>query len=160
MFESETRLRRDVVDILDSLRELGEGSYAAVFDARAIVLESVSEGSPGAAVLRQLLQAEAGPLLRLPGALQRGEATSDFFAGFAADEFLLAVVNGKVGVLVACAVAQKLETESAPLLRALADRLLRLDPAWRYDEKGRGIFFGSPRLDTVVIARPEAEPEP
>ena len=158
MFESETRLRRDVVDILDSLRGLGRGSYAAVFDKRVIVLESASEASPGAASLRRLLQAEAEPLLRLPGALQRGEAMSDVFAGFAADEFLLAVVNGKVGVLVACADAGKLEAESAPLVRALVDRLLRLDSAWRYDEKGRGIFFGSPRLDTVVIPRPQDEP--
>jgi len=154
VFESETRLRRDVVDILDSLRGLGSGWYAAVFDRSKVVLESASEASPGAAALRRLLQAEAEPLLRLPGALQRGEATSDVFAGFAADEFLLAVVNGKVGVVVACADAAKLETESARLVRALVDRLLRIDPAWRYDDKGRGIFFGSPRLDTVVIPRP------
>jgi hypothetical protein len=160
VFESETRLRRDVVDILESLRELGGGAYAAVFDKSAVVLESASDASPSAAALRRLLQAEAGPLLRLPGVLQSGEATSDVFAGFEADEFLLAVVNGKVGVVVACADAGKLETDSARLLRALVDRLLRLEPAWRYDEKGRGIFFGSPRLDTVVIPRPEGEPGP
>ena len=159
MFESETRLRRDVVDILDSLRELGAGWYAAVFDKSKVVLESTPDASPGAAALRRLLQAEAEPLLRLPGALQSGEATSDVFAGFAADEFLLAVVNGKVGVLVACADAGELEAESSRLLRALVDRLLRIDPAWRYDEKGRGIFFGSPRLDTVVIPRQEREPD-
>ena len=33
------------------------------------------------------------------------------------------------------------------------------NPAWRNDEKGRGIFFGSPRLDTVLIPRPEGEPD-
>jgi hypothetical protein len=63
-------------------------------------------------------------------------------------------VNGKVGVLVACTDAARLETDAQRLLHALFDRLLRLDPAWRVDEKGRGLFFGSPRLDTVVIPRP------
>ena len=155
MFESETRLRRDLVDILDSFRGLGEGSFAAVFDARAIVAESAAEDATSASALRRLLVAEAASLLRLPGALQRGDEMGDLFASFEADEFLLAVVNGKVGLLVACADAQRLEKESARLVRALVDRLLRLDTSWRYDEKGRGIFFGSPRLDTVVIPRPE-----
>jgi hypothetical protein len=155
MFESETRLRQDVVDILDSFRGLGEGAFAAVFDARAIVAESAAEDAESAPALRRLLAGEAASLLRLPGALQRGDETSDLFASFEKDEFLLAVVNGKVGLLVACADAERLEQESARLVRALVDRLLRLDPAWRYDEKGRGIFFGSPRLDTVVIPRPD-----
>jgi hypothetical protein len=155
MFESETRLRRDLVDILDSFRGLGEGCFAAVFDARAIVAESASEDATSASALRRLIVAEAASLLRLPGALQRGDEMGDLFASFEADEFLLAVVNGKVGLLVACADAQRLEKDSARLVRALVDRLLRLDASWRYDEKGRGIFFGSPRLDTVVIPRPE-----
>jgi hypothetical protein len=159
MFESETRLRRDVQEILESLRGLGGGWFAAVFEKSGILVESVAEARADAPELRHLLQAEAEPLLRLPGELQSGEADRDLFAGFARDEFLLAVVNGKVGVLAACADARRLEAESAPLLRALVDRLLRLDARFRYDEKGRGIFFGSPRLDTVVIPRPEDVPD-
>ncbi len=65
------------------------------------------------------------------------------------------MVNGKVGLLVPCVDAERLEQEAKRLLRALVDRLLRLDSTWRYDEQGRGIFFGSPRLDTVVIPRPD-----
>ncbi len=155
MFESESRLRQDVLDILDSLRGLGGGSFAAVFDTRTIVAESAAEDASGAPALRRLLAGEAASLLRLPGALQRGDEIGDLFASFEADEFLLAVVNGKVGLLVACVDAERLEQEAKRLLRALVDSLLRLDSTWRYDEKGRGIFVGSPRLDTVVIPRPD-----
>jgi hypothetical protein len=77
----------------------------------------------------------------------------DLFADWAAEEFFLAFLNGRVGVLVACPDAQGLQDRSGRLLKALADRLLRMNPAWRVDEKGRGLFFGSPRLDTVVIGR-------
>jgi hypothetical protein len=153
MFESADRLRRDVHDMLDALRELGTGRYAAVFDAKAVIGESPE----GEWTLRRLLQSRAQTLLRLPGALHAGDEMSDPFADWTSDEFLLAVVNGKVGVLVACADAARLETDAQRLLHALFDRLLRLEPAWRIDEKGRGLFFGSPRLDTLVIPRP-AEP--
>lgn len=155
MFESDTRLRQDVVDILDSLVELGDGRYAAIFDSRALVAES-RRGEEGAQALRSLVRGEAKALLLLPTSVARGERVSDPFESFEEDAFLLAVVNGKVGLLVACADASRLEKDSERLLRALVDRLLRLDSSWRYDEKGRGIFFGSPRLDTLVIPRPGA----
>jgi hypothetical protein len=102
-----------------------------------------------------MLQSRSESLLRLPAALHGGEEMSDIFADWTEDEFLLAVVNGRVGVLVACADAARLEADADRLLRALVDRLLRLDPSWRIDEKGRGLFFGSPRLDTVVIPKPD-----
>ena len=156
MFESEARLRRDVAQMLESLRELGAGRYAAVFDAKAVIAESPAETNEGEWALRRLLQDRAEALLRLPAALHGGDEMSDIFSDWTADEFLLAVVNGKVGVLVACADAAGLEADAGRLLRALVDRLLRLDPAWRTDEKGRGLFFGSPRLDTVVIPSPGA----
>jgi hypothetical protein len=38
-------------------------------------------------------------------------------------------------------------------LEVLADRLFRLDSSYRLDEQGRGLFFGSARLDMVVIGR-------
>jgi len=138
MLESEAKLRRDVAEMLESLRELGAGRYAAVFDAKAVVAESPEQTSEGEWAIRRLLQTQAGPLLRLPAALHGGDEMSDLFSDWTADEFLLAVVNGRVGVLVACADAARLEADSAPLLRALVDRLLRLDAAWRIDEKARG----------------------
>jgi hypothetical protein len=154
MFESETKLRQDVAGMLESLRELGEGRYAAVFDARAVIAESPAGTHEGERVLRRLLQDRGAAVLRVPAALDGGDEMGDLFSEWTADEFLLAVVNGRVGVLVACADAARLEADSERLLHALVDRLLRIDPAWRVDEKGRGLFFGAPRLDTVVIPRP------
>jgi len=154
MFESADKLRRDVTEMLDALRGLGASRYAAVFDAKAVVAESPGEKGEDAWALRRMLQSQPESLLRLPAALHGGDEMSDIFSDWTEDEFLLAVVNGRVGVLVACADAARLEADAQRLLRALVDRLLRLDPAWRIDEKGRGLFFGSPRLDTVVIPRP------
>lgn len=154
MLESEDKLRRDVASMLDALRELGAGRYAAVFDAKAVFTQSPAETNAGGWVLRRLLQDRGAALLRVPAALHAGDEMNDLFSDWTADEFLLAVVNGKVGVLVACADAARLEADSGRLLVALVDRLLRLEPAWRIDEKGRGLFFGSPRLDTVVIPKP------
>ena len=157
MFESASRLRRDVSEMLDALRELGESRYAAVFDATALVAESPAEPAEGQWELRRLLQSKAEALLRLPRALQSGEEVADLFAAYGDEEFLLAVVNGKLGLLVACEDATRLKDDSERLLPALVDRLLRLDDRYRLDEKGRGLFWGSPRLDTVVIPRPGSE---
>jgi hypothetical protein len=157
MFESATRLRRDVSEMLDALRALGGGRYAAVFDAREVVAESPSQANEGEWALRRVLQSHAEPLLRVPRALESGEPIEDVFSDYAEEEFLLAVVNGKLGVLVACPDASKLRTESAQLLPVLVDRLLRLEDRWRVDDRGRGLFFGSPRLDTVVIPRPGSD---
>jgi hypothetical protein len=154
MFESETKLRQDVGGMLEALRELGAGRYAAVFDARAVIAESPAETHDGEWGLRRLLQDRGAAVLQLPAALHGGEEMGDLFSDWTEDEFLLAVVNGKVGVLVACADAARLEADSGRLLQALVDRLLRLDPAWRVDAKGGGLFFGAPRLDTVVIPKP------
>jgi hypothetical protein len=79
---------------------------------------------------------------------------SDLFEAWTEDEFFLAFLNGRVGLLVACPDAKRLEGESGKLIAVMADRLLRFNPAWRVDERGRGLFFGSPRLDTIVIERP------
>jgi hypothetical protein len=157
VFESSSRLRQDIVGMLDSLRAIGAGRYAAVFDERVVVAESPTQASEGEWALRRVLQSQAKALLRLPRALENGEAIEDLFADYGNEEFLLAVVNGRLGVLVACADASKLKSESARLIPVLVDRLLRLDGRYRLDDSGRGLFFGSPRLDTVVIPRPESD---
>ena len=143
--------------MLDALRELAESRYAAVFDKAAVVAESPAETAEGQWALRRLLQSKADELLRLPRALQSGDEVADLFAEYGDEEFLLAVVNGRLGVLVACPDATRLKDDSERLLPALVDRLLRLDDRYRLDEKGRGLFWGSPRLDTVVIPRPASE---
>jgi hypothetical protein len=155
MFESRDKLRRDVAELVEALRGLGSSRYAAVFDGKTVVCESPREASGDGEALGRLLRANAAALLRVPAALHSGEEMTDLFSPFPGDEFLLAVVNGRVGILVACAEAARLEADSGRLMRALVDRLLRLDSGWRYDERGRGLFFGSPRFDTVVIPRPQ-----
>ena len=170
MFESKARLQEDVRGLLDALRGLGGGRYAALFDAKEVLLQSPDEGLSGQAGmpfggdLRRLVQSRAEALFALPAALHAphvpGDRTegsgemSDLFEAWAEDEFFLAFLNGRVGLLVACPDAKRLEGESGKLLEVMADRLLRFNPAWRIDERGRGLFFGSPRLDTVVIERP------
>jgi len=163
VFESKGKLEEDVRRLIDALRDLAEGRYAALFDPKGVLMESPADTKEGEWVLRRLVQSHAEALFRLPAALHAppgggpdegsGEMT-DLFEDLEADEFFLAFVNGRVGVLVACPDAKALEGESRKLLTILADRLLRLNPAWRLDERGRGLFFGSPRLDTVVIGRP------
>ena len=170
MFESKARLQEDVRGLLDALRGLGEGRYAALFDAKDVLMQSPDEGLPPQAGmpfggdLRRLVQSRAEALFALPAALhapdvpaegsQGGGEMPDLFEAWTEDEFFLAFLNGRVGLLVACPDAKRLEGESGKLLGVMADRLLRFNPAWRLDERGRGLFFGSPRLDTVVIERP------
>jgi hypothetical protein len=153
VFESRARLREDAGRLLDALRELGEGRYAAVFDRKGVLLESPGDSSEGWP-LRQFVQSRGEALFRLPAALHGGEEMKDLFEDMDGEAFFLAFLNGRVGILVACLDAQRLEDESGKLLKVLVDRLLRLDPSWRLDERGRGLFFGSSRLDTVVIGRP------
>ena len=77
----------------------------------------------------------------------------DVFAGWDHDEFFLAFLNGRVALVVACPEAAQAQERTQRPLRALADRLLRYNPTYRMDGKGRGFFFGSPRLDLVVVGR-------
>ncbi len=156
MFESSGRLQEEVQGLVDGLRTLGEGRYAALFDRKGLLLETPPGGREGEWALRDFVQKHAEALFRIPGALHDpDQAMDDAFAEWTDDEFFLAFVNGRVGLLVACPDAKRLEADSGELLRALVDRLLRLNPGWRTDEKGRGIFFGRPRLDTVAIGRAE-----
>jgi hypothetical protein len=154
MFESKARLQEDVHRLLGALRRLTEGRYAALFDRKGVLLESPDDAGGGGWRLRRFVQSRAEALFHVPAALHGGEEMSDLFEDLEGDEFFLAFLNGRVGVLVACPDAAQLQEASGELVKVLADRLLRFNPAWRLDERGRGLFFGSPRLDTVVIGRP------
>jgi len=159
MFESTTRLREDVSGLLEALRSLAEGRYAVLFDAKGVLMESPTGGEQGEWALRKFVEDHGPSLFRIPAALHGEGELADVFEDWTADEFFLAFVNGKVGVLVACPDAKRVEADSERLVKVLVDRLLRLNPAWRLDEKGRGLFAGRPRLDTVAIGRP-GDPEP
>jgi hypothetical protein len=56
---------------------------------------------------------------------------------------------------VACPDAEDLRQRADRLLPVLADRLLRWNSSFRLDEKGRGLFFGTPKLDVVVVGHRE-----
>jgi hypothetical protein len=156
MFESSSRLHDEVSGLLEALRTLGAGRYAALFDRKGLLLETPAGGEQGEWALRGFVQKHAEALFGIPAALHDpAQSMDDAFEDWADDEFFLAFVNGKVGVIVACPDAARVEKESEKLLRALVDRLLRLNPGWRLDEKGRGILASRPRLDTVAIGRPE-----
>ena len=76
--------------------------------------------------------------------------------GFGMTEFMRYVhIDPLLSFLTAGFVVQNLSAQGEKLLHALVDRLLRYNSAWRLDEKGRGLFFGSPRLDVVVVGRPQ-----
>ena len=152
VFESKAALREDARRLLGTLRELGEGRYAALFDRKGVLLESPGDSNEGWP-LRRFVESRGEALFGLPAALHAGEEMKDLFEDLDEDAFLVAFLNGRVGILVACADPQRLEEQSGKVLKVLADRLLRLEPSWRLDERGRGLFFGSPRLDTIVIGR-------
>jgi len=155
MFESSGRLHEEVSGLVEALRTLAEGRYAALFDRKGLLLETPQGGERGGWALRGFVQKNAEALFRIPAALHDpDQSMDDPFEDWTDDEFFLAFVNGRVGLVVACPDAKRVEEDSPELLRALVDRLLRLNPGWRTDEKGRGIFVGRPRLDTVAIGRP------
>ena len=159
MFESRERLVDDVVGLLGACRGAAGGRYACVLGPKGVLYEH-AEGEGGHWVLRQYLDKRAGGLFGLPQAMASGGEVFDAFAewesapGEPVDEFLLAFINGKVAVVVVCPEAEKAQGLVDRPLRALADRLFRLEPSWRLDEKGRGLFLSRPRLDVVVVGRP------
>ena len=67
----------------------------------------------------------------------------DAFSGWADDEFLVAVLNERVALVVACPDAEALKAKVDPPLRVLVDRLLRWKAAYRIDAQGRGLFVGT-----------------
>jgi hypothetical protein len=163
MFESKERLAEDVVGLLAALRGASEGRYACVLDAKGVLFE---DGEEDAWVFKQYLDRRSARLFALPGEMAGEGPAEDPFAewesqpGAPADEFLLAFVNGKVAVVLACPDAASAQGGVTRLLRALADRLFRWNPAWRLDEKGRGLFLSRPRLDLVVVGRPAGPEDP
>ena len=160
IFESRAALRQGVLETLEAIRTLGQGRYACVLDAGGIVLESPAEPIDGRDfALRKLVDERRPAILHLPEAMAAEGPTEDVFADWHEDEFLLAFLNQRVGLLVACADAEGLKERAAPLWPVWADRVLRLDERYRFDPKGRGLLLGRPKLDLVVIggAHPDAE---
>ena len=155
MFESIRRLREDIEALLDALRETVDGRYACLFERDTLLFESAPEGADEAASsLRAIVARNGDAIFALPAAMAADHGPDDDpFADWQGDELCLVIVNERVGLLVACPDAEDARESMMRPLRALVDRLLRLDSRYRLDGRGRGFFFGSPRLDFVTIGR-------
>jgi hypothetical protein len=153
MFDSAERMAKDVITLLEVLREMGEGRYACVFDRRRGVMLETPEPDPA---LRAHLEERREELFALPQHMaDETEIGDDFFSGFHQDDFFVAILNGRAAVVVACEAAEMIQVQGEKALSALTDRLLRLEPSWRLDPAGRGLFAGRPRLDIVIAGRSE-----
>jgi hypothetical protein len=151
IFESRSALRQGLLEAVDAIRTLGNGRYACVLDAGAIVLESPEPEDGRSFALRQIIEERRAAIFAIPQTLADEHPLEDVFADWHEDEFLLAFLNQRVALVVACPDAEALKEDAAALWPVWADRVLRLDERYRIDPKGRGLLFGSPRLDLVVI---------
>jgi hypothetical protein len=156
MFESGRRLSDDIHGLLGALRATAGGRYACVVDPRRILFEDPEPEDAGGRALRGTVDAARSRMFGIPASLASDEPMEDVFDDWDEDEFLIAYINGRVAVLVACPDAEALRRSGLKLLHAMADRLFRLDQTYRLDAQGRGLFFGRARLDVIVIGRAEA----
>ena len=152
MFESKERLGADVVTLLEALRQQASGRYACVMEPGRILFESPdaddAEADPR---LRAFLDTNRASVLAIHAGMAGDAPMEDAFEGWNRDQFLLAFVNGRVAVVMACPDAEAARAGSFDVLKVMADRLLRLEPRYRLDEKGRGLFLGRARIDVIAI---------
>lgn len=153
MFETREKLADEIGTLLEGIRAQAEGRYACVMEPKGILFESPEAFGHDVWALRHILEERRGALFSIPTALASGEPMEDVFEGWDHDELFLAFVNGRVTLIVACPKAEPLKEQAMKPLRVLVDRLLRYDPTWRMDSKGRGFFFGRAKLDLVVVGR-------
>lgn len=156
MFESSERLGREIAMLLDGLRLEAGGRYACLVDPGRVLFESHEDDENRLGALRELLERRRGALFAIPRQLADEEPMEDVFEGWHDDDFFLAFINGRVALVMACPEAEPLRERMMRPLKILADRLFRLDSSYRLDEQGRGLFFGSARLDLVVVGREDA----
>jgi hypothetical protein len=156
VFESSERLRDEIIALLDAIRGIVNARYACVFEPARILFESPDPEGNEMMTLRRLIDLNGKAIFALPAQMESGGAgpESDPFEGWEHDELLLAFLNGKVGIALACSDAEEAREPILKALQALADRLMRLDERYRLDERGRGLILGKPRLDFVTIAAP------
>lgn len=153
MFESREHLGRQIEDLLETIRLHSRGRYACLSEPGRVLFERAEPSWDRSTALRALVEQQAAALFAIPASMASGDAMEDVFGAWADDEFLLAVINGRVALVVACPEAEPLRQALLPLLKVLADRLLRYEGRYRMDARGRGFFLGQPQLDLVVIGR-------
>jgi hypothetical protein len=152
VFESRDRLAAEIGRLLDGLLGAAGARYACIMEPERILFEApVAEGKLLA--LRRFLEDRGRAVFSIPAGLAEAAPLEDVFEGWDHDDFFLAFVNGRVALVVACPEAARVEGALQRGLAALADRLLRWNETYRLDAQGRGLFFGQPRLDTVIVGR-------
>jgi hypothetical protein len=156
VFESRETLAREIAGLLDAIRQDAGGRYACIVEAKGVAFESPEPEGREVFALRRILEDNVVALFAIPAALASGAPMDDVFVGWEHDELFLAFINGRVAVVVACGDAEALKQRAMKALRALSDRLFRWNETYRMDAKGSGFFFGSPKLDLVVIGKSQA----
>jgi hypothetical protein len=154
MFESAQALERQIAALLDAVRQAGEGRYAAVVEPGRILFQSAVPEAEGW-MMRRFLESRTEALFALPQSMEAEGPSQDLFEDWQADEFLLAFINRRVAIVLVCPSAERAREDVQKPLKVLADRLLRYNQAWRMDQRGRGFFFGRPKVDLIVIGRSE-----
>ena len=153
MLESPERLRDDIARLLDVIRGAAGARYACLLEPAGVVLESRAEGGPAEWAVRRFLEPRLSRVFALPASLAGQGPDEDVFEGWDEDDVVLAFLNGRIALALLGPDAAALRRGAEKPFSALADRLLRWKPALRVDESGRGLFFGRPRVDWIVISR-------
>ena len=152
MFESRERLADNVLTLLEALRRQTDGRYACVLEPSGVLFESPGPDDDAAdPALRAFLERSRAEVFAIPAAMAGQVPMEDAFETWRGDEFLLAFVNGRVAVVVACPDAERARHDTFEVLKVMADRLLRYDAKYRLDEKGRGLFLGRARIDVIAV---------
>ncbi|HJS59111.1 MAG TPA: hypothetical protein VKA01_13500 [Vicinamibacteria bacterium] len=153
MLESPERLRDDIARLLDVIRGAAGARYACLLEPAGMVLESRAEGGPAEWTVRRFLEPRLSRVFALPASLAGQGPDDDVFEGWDEDDVVLAFLNGRIALALLGPDAAALRRGAEKPFAALADRLLRWKPALRVDESGRGLFFGRPRVDWIVVSR-------
>jgi len=133
VFESRERLADDILHLLDAVRQEAGGRYACLMEPGRILFESPEPEDREGWTLRRLLEERSAALFSLPHSMVGEGPAEDLFEGWEQDDFLLAFVNGRVALAVACPDAEAVRDAVMRPLRALADRLFRFNETWRLD---------------------------
>ena len=102
MFESRERLADDIRRLLDAVRQEARGRYACLMEPGRILFEAPEPEEREEWALRRLLEERSAALFSLPRSMAGEGPAEDLFEGWETDEFLLAFVNGRVALAVAC----------------------------------------------------------
>jgi hypothetical protein len=148
VFESRERLAEDILHLVDAVRQEAGGRYACLMEPGRILFESPEPEDQDGWTLRRLLEERSAALFSLPLSMADEGPSEDLFEGWEKDDFLLAFVNGRVALAVACpdaeavrhhASAARARRSPVPLQRDLAPRRKgpRLLPGQRPARRGR-----------------------